>query len=236
MTVDTTPKHDYPGKDLEAMSFAANYHQWILDEFRPYIGKKVAEVGAGSGNFTRMLLQTPLERLIAYEPSSQMFPLLSSTVKDEAKVDTINAFFGSGVEKDFDSIFYVNVLEHVEDDRAELSLMHRQLNAHGHALIFVPALPALLSDFDRSIGHFRRYRKNELNEKFRNAGFSIIKIKYFDIAGILPWYINFILLKKTLSGNSVAAYDRIVVPLMSKIEKRLSPPIGKNLLVIAKKA
>jgi SAM-dependent methyltransferase len=236
MTLSATAKHDYPGKDLEAMSFAANYHQWILDEFRPYIGKKVAEVGAGSGNFTRMLLQTPLDSLVAYEPSSQMFPLLFSAVNGDAKIGTINDFFGDNAERDFDSIFYVNVLEHVEDDGAELALMHSKLNTDGHALIFVPALPALLSDFDRNIGHFRRYRKTELTEKISNAGFSIIKIKYFDIAGILPWYINFVLLKKTLGGNSVAAYDRIVVPLMRKVESRLAPPIGKNLLVIAKKA
>ena len=129
-----------------------------------------------------------------------------------------------------------DVLEHIEDDGSELALMHHKLNAGGHALIFVPALPALLSNFDRSIGHFRRYQKKELTEKISNAGFSIVKIKYFDIAGILPWYINFVLLKKTLGGNSVAAYDRIVVPLMRKVESRLAPPIGKNLLVIAKKA
>lgn len=236
MIADVTTKHDYPGKDLEAMSFAVNYHEWILDEFSPYIGKKVAEVGAGCGNFTRMLLQTSMERLLAYEPSSQMFPLLSSIVKKEARVDAINDFFGVEAERDFDSILYVNVLEHVEDDRAELALIHNKLNAGGHALIFVPALPALLSDFDRSIGHFRRYQKKELTKEISNAGFSITKIKYFDIAGILPWYINFVLLKKRLGGNSVALYDRIAVPLMRKIEKRFSPPIGKNLLVIAKKA
>jgi hypothetical protein len=47
----------YFGKDLEAMSFANNYHRWILSEFLPYLGSSVAEVGAGTGSFSSLILE-----------------------------------------------------------------------------------------------------------------------------------------------------------------------------------
>ena len=66
------------------------------------------------------------------------------------------------VVKYFDSILYINVLEHIEDDRAELLSAYRALPVGGFLLLFVPALPQLYSKFDRSVGHFRRYYKKEL--------------------------------------------------------------------------
>jgi 2-polyprenyl-3-methyl-5-hydroxy-6-metoxy-1,4-benzoquinol methylase len=186
MQIRPSAKMDYPGKDLEAMSFAENYHQWILEEFQPFIGKSVAEVGAGCGNFTKMLLKTALENLVAYEPSLQIFPMLTASIEGESRVEAINEFFGAGSAGGFDSILYINVLEHIENDKAELAIMRDKLVPDGHVLIFVPALPALFSDFDKSIGHYRRYRKVQLADTLRESGFSIEKIKYFDCAGILP--------------------------------------------------
>ena len=43
----TNNNPNYPGKELESMSFAVNYHQWIVDELEPFIGNAVVEVGAG---------------------------------------------------------------------------------------------------------------------------------------------------------------------------------------------
>ena len=69
----------YPGKDLEAMSFAVRYHRWMLDEFRPFIGSDIVEVGAGSGSFSEMLLETRPDRLSLVEPS-ELFAELTSNV------------------------------------------------------------------------------------------------------------------------------------------------------------
>lgn len=85
-----------------------------------------------------------------------------------------------------DSIIYVNVLEHIEDDCLELDYIHRTLSKGGRCFIFVPALMSLYGEFDRKIGHFRRYTKREVEEKCRSAGFKILKSKYFDLAGVAP--------------------------------------------------
>ncbi len=227
----------YFGKDLEAMSFAQNYHQWILCEFSPYLGKIVAEVGAGTGNFSKLLLMTDLEKLEAFEPSQNMFPLLEKTLNTNRNARAVNGFFGgSKTETHYDSILYVNVLEHISDDISELANAYQFLKRNGHLLLFVPALPWLFSDFDRQLGHFRRYLKKNLIECVSRAGFNILKVRYFDLFGIIPWYINFVLLKKPMSPGNVHLYDRYFVPLMRPLERLKQPPIGKNLLLIAKKS
>jgi len=238
-----TVRHPYPGKDLEAMSFAINYHRWILDEMRPYLGRNIAEVGAGTGSFSEMLLAESLDSLTLIEPS-EMFDALKNNISSlgtTAKINLHNSTFAEAVldrapPDGVDSIIYVNVLEHIEDDEAELGLMHKGLEIGGRCFIFVPALMSLYGNFDRAVGHVRRYSKTELEKKCATAGFKVIKSKYFDIAGVLPWYIKYKLLRSdSLSAGAVEFYDKMVVPVASRLERILRVPVGKNILLIAEK-
>ena len=176
----------YIGKDLEAMTFAVNYHKWILDEFRPFLGKNLTEVGAGTGSFSELLLNKNPETLIMIEPS-EMFNSLEkniSQIETSSKIEFYQTIFAQvyrqiAAQNQTDSIIYVNVLEHIEDDEAELSMIYETLDKGGRCFIFVPALPFLYGEFDRKIGHFRRYAKKEIEGKCRTAGFKILKSKYF---------------------------------------------------------
>jgi SAM-dependent methyltransferase len=229
----------YNGKDLEAMSFAVNYHEWILDEFRRFLGKRVVEVGAGTGSFSELLLREKPESLILVEPS-EMFAALRaniSAIETETAITFHRAIFAGIADRiDADSIVYVNVLEHIEDDRGELEIIYRALKPGGRLFIFVPALRALFGEFDRRIGHFRRYRKKEIEEKCRAAGFRILKSKYFDLAGIFPWFVKYKLLgSDSLESGAVTFYDKFAVPIVQKFEKILPAPIGKNVLMIVEK-
>lgn len=228
----------YFGKDLEAMSFARNYHRWILSEFAPYLGSEVAEVGAGVGNISTLLLESAIgvSSLRSYEPSSNMFPLLQQALSAGMRAQAIHGFFGKDTAAgQFDSVLYINVLEHIEDDAAELRMVYESLKPGGYLLVFVPALPWLYSDLDRQVGHFRRYLKKDLVRLVEDSQFSVEKIRYFDIAGILPWYINFVLLGNSIRSGSVSLYDGLVVPVMRVMERLVTPPIGKNLLLVARK-
>lgn len=234
---DIHVKAEYFGRDLEAMSFAKNYHNWIIDEFKKYLGKNAAEVGAGNGNFTEMVMEH-VDHLVAFEPSENMYSLLKKRFAENKRIEIINGTFGRNyhrIEGCFDSIIYVNVLEHVENDEKELFDVHKKLVYGGHALIFVPAFSFLYSDFDKKLGHFRRYYKQDFEKFSCNIGFKIVKIKYIDFVGIVPWYIFFVLLKNQLTTKKVLLYDRLVIPVMQKIEKLIIPPAGKNLLVAMKK-
>jgi SAM-dependent methyltransferase len=239
MTKDAQHRTDQPryfGKDLEAMSFARNYHEWILAGLRPWLAGQVAEVGAGVGSFSRLLLGCGIDSLAAYEPSQNMFPVLRDALQGYPQATAVNGFFGhAGEHERFDSIVYVNVLEHVEDDDAELQRVHTALRRGGHVLIFVPALMWLYSRLDRQVGHFRRYHTGPLQELVARCGLSVIKARYFDLAGVLPWYVNFVLLRNEIGAVGVALYDKAVVPVSRVLENLVSPPLGKNLLLVARK-
>ncbi len=225
------------------MDFAVNYHRWILELMKPFLGKHLVEVGAGTGAFSDLLLETSPETLSLIEPSA-MFETLQANLAKHDSAAQIRAFpniFAEvaaqiEAEQSPDSIIYINVLEHIEDDRLELEIVHRTLRENGRVFVFVPALPALFSEFDKQIGHFRRYRKGELAEKFRTTGFRILLSRYFDAAGIFPWLVKYRLLKSlTIESGAVHLYDKFVVPVAKPIESFLPLPLGKNLLFVAEK-
>lgn len=233
----STGKELYFGKDLEAMSFAIKYHEWIMAEFQDYLGNNVAEVGAGIGDFSKLILNTNIETLTAFEPSKNMYPILAAALRNDSRAEAVNDFFGAEEKgRAFDSVLYVNVLEHIADDCAELVKAYKLLKQGGYLLVFVPALSWLYSDLDKQVGHYRRYSKKGLIEIAQRAGFNLATARYFDIAGIIPWYINFVVLKNSITVGSVSLYDNIVVPPMRKIEGLVTPPIGKNILLVAQKA
>jgi SAM-dependent methyltransferase len=236
-------KVEYVGKDLEAMDFAVNYHRWILEIIKPFLGEHLVEVGAGTGAFSELLLETKPKTLALVEPSTMVENLrnnlsLINTPTDIRIFHNIFAELAESLKNQNapDSIIYINVLEHIEDDLAELETVWRALRERGRVFIFVPALPALFSEFDRRIGHFRRYRKAEIEEKCRAAQLRILFSRYFDVTGILPWLIKYRLMKSTtMESGAVRLYDKLVVPVARPLEGFLPPPIGKNLLIIAEK-
>jgi phospholipid N-methyltransferase len=232
----STDARSYPGRELEAMDFAENYHAWILEEIRPYLGRNVAEVGAGIGSISKLLLGESIDRLTAFEPSPDLFVSLEKQAATDPRATAVNDYFSSRHSAaPFDSVVYLNVMEHIENDVEEMQNAFTGLKSGGHLLVFVPALQGLYSDFDKRIGHFRRYSRNVLETRANKAGFTHPRIRYFDVAGIIPWYVNFVMLRNTMQSGAVAVYDRVVVPVMKVVEKIVTPPIGKNLLMIARK-
>ncbi len=232
-------KLEYDGRDLEAMSFAERYHAWIVSLLRPYIGTAVAEVGAGSGSFTELLLKEQgVTELLAVEPSSEMYDRLVATTSHDARVTTKNDFFSvvsNDYQNHFDTVVYVNVLEHVPDDVSELAHVYKALQPGGHVCIFVPALMWLFSEHDKTIGHYRRYHKQPLIALLQGAGFEVRTVRFFDIIGILPWFIVMKLMRTSPAAGSVGLYDRVVVPVARMLESIITPPIGKNLLIVGRK-
>lgn len=236
-------KVEYAGKDLEAMDFAVRYHRWILEVFRPFLGKRIVEVGAGTGSFSELLLEIQPESLTLVEPS-KMFDQLKIAMSSRKGISSPrlhnNIFINVAAEiRDAqrpDSIIYVNVLEHIDDDDLELTVVHHTLAQGGRLFIFVPANRFLFSNFDRNIGHYRRYGRKDLNHKLEAAGFKLIRSRWFDLPGVLPWLIKYRLMRSTtMEASAVQAYDRYIVPVIKPIENLIKPPIGKNLIVVAEK-
>jgi hypothetical protein len=227
------------------MSSASNYHRWILEIFKPYLGKHLVEVGAGIGSFSELILSHhPCETLSLVEPSDSMYERLAAhaqQLETSVHVDTYHATFVEAAtlikaKHVPDSILYVNVLEHIADDEGELNVVRLTLCERGRVFVFVPALKRLFANLDARVGHVRRYSKLELEEKLWRSGFRILHSTYFDFPGIAPWWFKYCLMKyDTLEPGAVRFYDRFIVPAVRRIESVVAMPIGKNVIAIAEK-
>ena len=229
----------YLGDDLEAMLEAYRYNREIIRVFSPFLGQQVVEVGAGIGNVSVLLLAEDPARLHVIEPDPRMCTKLEERLNGRVNATIYRGFLAQIMAdspiRGADSVVSVNVLEHVEDDVTELAAMGSVLRPGGYLCLWVPAVPALYSGYDRSLGHYRRYRRTELAAKLKDAGFETICIEYKDIVGMVAWFVCCRILGLGLTPGKVRLYDRIVLPLTTPIGRRLRLPIGKNLLAIARK-
>jgi SAM-dependent methyltransferase len=234
----------YTGRELESMAFAVNYHRWILETLRPFVGKRLIEVGAGSGSFSELILETWPDSLTMLEPSANMYPILAARLPDIDRQRVGQAYqrtLGDTVAsippgEGPDSIFYVNVLEHIEDDERELALAHSVLCPGGRILLFVPANRWLMGAIDHDMGHFRRYALAELTSKCTSAGFKILFSTCFDFIGMFPWWLKYCVLRsRRMEPHLVRWNDRWVVPVSRLIEGVIRPPVGKNIVLVGGK-
>jgi SAM-dependent methyltransferase len=226
------------------MALAVNYSEWILDRLKPFFGQHLLEVGAGTGSFSEILLKTSPATMTVLEPSPNLFSILSKRL---AEIDTrtiaraypmtlLQAFSGLNPPSPPDTAVYVNVLEHIEDDQGELRAVYSILPAGGRLLIFVPANRWLMGSMDRQLGHCRRYTHAELTGKCVSAGFTIKFAEYFDVIGILPWWVKYCLLQSDrMEPEAVKLYDRLVVPISRILERLITPPVGKSIILVAQK-
>lgn len=236
---------DYTGRELEAMDCAANYHRWILETFEPFLGEHLVEVGAGLGSFSQLILASHrCQSLALIEPSNRMYADLVANTQALGTATRIDTYHGTFPEcaalikskQTPDSIIYVNVLEHIADDKLELEAIRETLSPSGHVFLFVPAFSWLFGAFDERVGHLRRYTKSDVEQKLQAAGFKVSLSKYFDLPGIGPWWVKYCLLKSaTMEPAGVKLYDRFIVPAARRLESIISPPLGKNVIAIAQK-
>jgi len=240
------PLH-YLTSDLEVLADLKNYYRWILDEIRPFLGTRLAEIGAGIGTFTKLLANAhlstnPTARLEAFEPADNLYPELRERLHhlhpqllQAGRLVTTHGYFQASPGR-FDSIIMINVLEHIHDDLEAIRIAHQSLSRGGTFVVFAPALPWLYSPLDRAAGHHRRYEKKQLEKMFHAGGFEVMKAKYMDCAGVLPWYVlNVIGGSLSLNPRMARMYDKWVVPATRWFESIGPAFVGKNILMIGQK-
>lgn len=160
------PNINYPGKELEIFSAATNWKSYWASRLKDHMGHVILEVGAGIGSNTQLLWKDDIRRWVCLEPDKQLLGQLSSSLGKHDR--TSNCELINGTLKDlhpnslFDTILYIDVLEHIEDDKAEINLAVRHLMPQGKLIILSPAHNRLFSKFDEAIGHYRRYNRPSL--------------------------------------------------------------------------
>jgi SAM-dependent methyltransferase len=236
---------EYRAKDeLRVLSDAANWNAHIVDTLvrdLPADGvRRILEVGAGIGGITTALrARFPDATITCLEPDAENATGLAARFADDPAVRVVaQDFDGYRTEHDgerFDLVVYVNVLEHIEDDRAEVAKAASVLDPGGAVAVLVPAMPGLYGPIDFKSGHFRRYRTRDLHEIIEAAGLIPSRVEYFDPIGIVPYWLNYRVLNKSgISSTGVWTFDRVLVPAMKLVQNaRSSWPVGKNVLCVA---
>ena len=229
-------RFQYSGSELDSLAEAKNYYAWVLRQFEPYLGPTVIEVGAGIGTFSEYLLGSPkVQQLITVEPAMNTLPHLRERFKRNPSVQVLSGYLSDHYTTlAANAVAAVNVLEHVEDDTAFLSEARAAVVPGGHLLLFVPAIPAIYGSLDKVFEHFRRYTKPSLRKVIEDAGWKPRRIAYMNFPGIAAWFMAGRVLRKTsIAPSDAKAYDRLVVPWISRLEQLVPPPIGSNIIAIA---
>ncbi len=226
---------NYVGSELELFRTAKNWKSYYYRMIRPYLGMTVLEVGAGIGGTTRALYRQHHDRWVCLEPSSLLHDQLNLEVH---RLDRCEVHQGTvthlSSEEVFDTILYIDVLEHIEDDFGELQQALLHLNPGGFLVVLSPAHQWLFSLFDRSIGHFRRYTKSSLL-KLTPVGSSCMRIQYLDSVGLLASLSNRWLKQQMPTVKQIYLWDTFIVPISRILDPVLNYLIGKSILCVWKK-
>ena len=221
------------GENLEVMRDAVNYNRYLRQLVRRY-GETAAtalDFGAGIGTFSDSPGLDP-GAVHCVEPDAAARRQLESL--GFAAHESLASVPDGAV----DYVFTLNVLEHIEDDRAALADIYRVLKPGGRLFVYVPAFMALFSSMDRHVGHVRRYRLPEMVDRVEGAGFRVSKKTYADFLGFFATLV----LKMfdgpepaPLSPGPVRCYDRLIFPVSRLLSVPFGRILGKNLYVVASK-
>jgi 2-polyprenyl-3-methyl-5-hydroxy-6-metoxy-1,4-benzoquinol methylase len=220
---------------LDSLMEADNYAEWIFRLAEPHLGKRILEVGAGHGSITNWLARHG--EVVATDLSERCVDVLERKYGGLPHVTVHHGeVTGDGVGYDYDSVVLVNVLEHIEDDADFLRQLAEHLRPGGRLLIFVPAFETLYSDFDRAIGHHRRYRLSTMATTVDKAGLEVADVRYVNSVGAVAWWMMVKQLRQTPARTAaVKLYDRAIVPALRRREARRPPKFGQSVFCVARK-
>lgn len=224
---------------LEVAQSAVNYRKWLARLTFPFLGDNPLEFGSGIGDYADEWLQLGCNRITVSENSPTRIIVLENKFADNpcVTVKKIDIQKIERIENGFSAIVSLNVIEHLENDGAALRGAHDILIPGGYFVAFAPAFPLLMSKFDKAVGHHRRYTKKTAKALLTNNGFEIIKTNYVNSIGWFAWLVGMRLCNITpRDGLILKSLDKLVIPVVDKIESWVSPPFGQSILIVGRKS
>jgi hypothetical protein len=234
-----TDHRSYEGQELELFAQARNWKKYWSGMIRPHLGKSVLEVGAGIGTNTPYLLGPRQESWLCLEPDGGLTARIPETLAGHAQREIVKARMGFvrslGADEMFDTILYIDVLEHIEDDRDEMRLALAHVPARGKIVVLSPAQPSLYTDFDRALGHYRRYTRASLRA-CTPEGAKLVELYALDGFGLMASLANKILLHQSMpNARQIAFWDGCLVPLSRWTDPLIGFSLGKSLVGVWEK-
>jgi len=222
----------YIGNELELFAAATHWKSYFARAITPYIQGDVLEVGAGLGSNTVLLHNSRVHSWLSLEPDETLAQSARRAVAEIPACRVVVGTTASAALESYDSILYIDVLEHIEDDRGELARAASLLREGGHLVVLAPAHQALYSEFDRAIGHFRRYDATSLGA-VGPTGLTLERTFYLDSVGMLASFANHAFLKREQPSKAqIATWDRFMVPLSRLLDPCFGRRLGKSVVAI----
>ena len=241
MTLDlvSQPLDPAGSETLEIMSAAPRFNRWQYERIAPYLGRRVCEIGAGIGNLSELVLadQRELAVLTDIDPYYREILRERFSSRPEVRVEGLTLPDAEAAqhlrEYRLDTVFALNVVEHIEDDLGALRSIAGMLSPGGRVVILVPAFQALYGSLDRELGHFRRYTRRSLTAVMQAAGFRMERAFYFNAIGCLAWWWNGRVRRiARIPVGQLRSFDRLV-PLL-RVEDAISLPVGQSVIGIGR--
>jgi SAM-dependent methyltransferase len=228
----------YVGTELELFENAANWKRYWSSRILPYVRGRVLEIGSGIGANTRLIApRARFSRWVCVEPDVELASKSHAALADEGgeirvicgKIDCI------AEPAAFDSILYIDVLEHIPDDAGEVAKAWNRLAPGGHLVVVSPAHNFLFSPFDRQVGHVRRYDQKSLRA-VGPRGVDPSSLFYLDAAGMVASLANKLLLKQVMPNlGQILFWDRVIVSVSRVLDPLLLHRLGKSVVCVWRK-
>lgn len=227
-------------ENLEVLSRADNFTDWMYSEIKPFLKGNILEIGSGMGTYSKKIINDFRGSKIVLSDIDEGY--INDLKKNEngdvsvLKINIENEQDFKNISIPVNSVFALNVLEHVQNDEQALKNIYRKLSPGGRLVILVPAHKFLFNEIDKGVDHFRRYSKKDILEKVSRTGFRLNKIFYFNFPSMFGWYWTGNIMKRSaISGGSVALFDKLV-PFLRFFEKYiLRNKIGISLIAVLEK-
>jgi SAM-dependent methyltransferase len=232
-------EYHYVGGELELFQHAVNWKAYFRSRIRPWLAGRVLEVGAGLGGTTRLLCDGRQEAWTALEPSRELLRQFQEWLEAQPLPLPIELVQGTTVDlqgqRRFDTLLYIDVLEHLSADAEEVERATELLEPGGHLVVLSPAHPWLFTPFDQAIGHFRRYTARSLRA-LTPAGLELRRLFYLDAVGLLASLGNRLLLRQQMPTlRQIHVWDRCLVPLSRWVDPLLGYCLGKSIVGVWRK-
>jgi SAM-dependent methyltransferase len=230
-------------KTLNVIGKANKFNHWMYSAIEPFCNGEILEVGSGIGNISTLFIENGSNihlsdiRQEYCEYLTQQFSNYPN-FKGVARLDLLLSNFEEEYQRfieRFDTVFFLNVLEHIDDHRLAVSNANKLLKPGGKLIILVPAYPALFCQIDKGLGHFRRYTSNAIKEVILSGNYQIEKSFHFNACGIVAWFIaGKLLRKKSIEEGKMSLFNSFV-PVFKFFDRIIFRKIGLSLIIVASK-
>lgn len=228
---------DYIGDELSLFAHANNWKAYWSSKIEPLLEGPVLEVGAGIGSNLKILRQRRQEWL-ALEPDAQQADIIRRISNQDGVAVIAGTLDSLQSDQHFNTIIYIDVLEHIEHDRDETELAFSKLLPGGRLVVLAPAHNSLFSPFDKAVGHFRRYNKPMLTALTPNSSeIEVESLYYLDSVGCLASFANTALLKQSMpTTKQIWLWDKLMVPVSKFLDIVIGHRVGKTIVMVWRKS